>query len=265
MDYGALIEFVGFDIIFLGLLTLLACCVTWQLWKSTPDETIDAFASGWRDYQEHLRCLDSDTKHSKRTLVGMLLMAALLGMLVNITGDRLLDTEELVTNIPIPGFWSSEDEIKLEAVKTIAKDLVAAGHSKAYLDNHNNKDAAQDLLQHAHVFTLSSDSERVVSMLRYEYIVVKVLRVLFLEATLLFFVAVCGPWMRYLLLKPRRKLGRAGFWRATLQLCLLLALPYLFLMLWSDQSKRYYKKVVYSYLVLADKIDVKPGLQGSGR
>jgi hypothetical protein len=169
-------------------------------------------------------------------------------------------------------------------VKAIAKDLVAAGHRKAYLDNHSkDKDAAQELLQHAYVLALSSDSERVVSMLRYEYIVVKVLRVLFLEATLLFFVAVCGPWMRHLLLKPRRKLGPAGFWRAIRQLCLLLALPFLFLMLWSDQSKRYYKKVVYSYLVLADKndaimsheptsnpasyrgLELKPGLQASGR
>jgi len=35
-----------------------------------------------------------------------------------------------------------------------------------------------------------------------------------------------------------------------------LALPIIFLMLWSAQSKRYYKKIVHSYLVLAKDDDV---------
>jgi len=96
-------------------------------------------------------------------------------------------------------------------------------------------------------------------MLRYEYIVVKVLRVLFLEATILFFVAVCGPWRRRLpqvFRESHSNFNAARFWRATGQLCLLLALPIFFLMLWSVQSKRYYKKIIHSYLVLAEDNDV---------
>jgi hypothetical protein len=83
--------------------------------------------------------------------------------------------------------------------------------------------------------------------------VVKVLRVLFLEATLLFFVAVLGPWLRCL---SQGNFGAARFWPATGQLFLLLVLPIFFLTLWSAQSKRYYKKVVHSYLVLANDNDV---------
>lgn len=246
MEYAALIEFIGFDIVFLGLLTLLASCVAWELWKSTPTEAFGAFASGWRCYQDHLGGnLDSDTKRSKRSLISMLLMAGLLGMLVNVAADRLLDTRT--------SLWSSEDEIKRKAVKAIAENLVAAGHAKVYLDNHKSEEGAKELLQHAYASTLSSDSERLVSMLRYEYVAVKVLRVLFMEATLLFFVAIFGPWRRRL---SQGNFTKARFWRATAQLCLLLALPILCLTLWSAQSKRYYKKIVHSYLVLAKDKDV---------
>jgi hypothetical protein len=144
-------------------------------------------------------------------------------------------------------------------VKAITENLVAAAHTTAYLGNHKDIDGAKELLQHAYVRTLNSNSERLVSMLRYEYVAVKVLRVLFLESALLFFVAVFGPWRRRLLqalLGPRPNFDAARFWRAAGQLCLLLALPLLFIMLWSAQSKRYYKKIVHSYLVLANENDV---------
>ena len=246
MDYGALIEFIGFDIIFLGLLTLLASCVTGQLWKSTPAEAMGAFASGWRCYQKYLGgSLDSETKRSKRSLISMLLMAGLLGMVVNIAADRLLDTRT--------GLWSSEDELKCKAVNAVAENLVAAGRTKVYLGNHKTKERAKELLQHAYVSTLSSDNERLVAMLRYEYVAVKVLRVLFLETTLLFLVALFGPWRRRL---GQGNFGKARFWRSAGQLCLLSALPILCLTLWSAQSKRYYKKIVHSYLVLAKDKDV---------
>lgn len=113
MDYAALIELVGFDIIFLGLLTILTCYVGRELWTAPrSSDCLKAFNGGWEKYKSYLQgCIEetedcqppgSSTTRPPRAaqLIGMLLMASLLGMVINIVGDRLLDNDMFVRNIP---------------------------------------------------------------------------------------------------------------------------------------------------------------------
>lgn len=306
MDYAAVIELIGFDIILLGLLTLLACYIGRQLWSNKGATCLYAFRKGWANYTKYLQgCLDSpgpaddcSDKTASRTarasqMIGVLLMAGLFGMVINIIGDRMLDSD-LIRFLPVPPIWvkadagqlklsrwpcegwQPEDAIKTDALKAVSSlyleaDNAAfkAGHlipgkstetktvcswsEKSY---ESQEAHAKEFFQHAYAWALASKNEQVLSALRYEYLVIKVLRTLFAISTFLLLIALCGRWRKTLW-----DTGRNGIWgelknpRSIIGVLILLLSPFLFLTLWSTQSKRYDKKVFHAYLVLADNKD----------
>jgi hypothetical protein len=229
MDFMALVEFIGFDIIFLGLLTILVCYVLRALWLSpAPFDLFSAAEQGWTDYRNYLQgCFDpaddcepggAARSRTSRTaqLVGMLLMAALLGMVVNVMGDRMLDSDLIVRNIPVPpvwyddddwhtwsltkynflhparvpSFWMPEDAIKTDALKSVGKLYTSEGIKNVIKNHLTDEDSAKALYQHAYARVMSIDNKPVVNALRYEYLAVKVLRVGLVELTVLLLVAL---------------------------------------------------------------------------
>lgn len=303
MDYGALIELIGFDIFLIGLLTILSCYVGLSLW--TLDKASDcsrAFETGWNDYKSYLQgCIDPSVECDGLApparparisqLIGMLLMAALLGMVINLVGDRLLDTDSFVKNIPVPfvlsekknesttvseyklslGYWQPEDAIKVEALKSVknlpldheVKDIA----KKLFLKENKTpeeleklEDSAKALFQHANAVALSSNNTQILTLLRYELLVVKVLRTLFTISLILLFIALLGlgrrnlQWVIALKGKKPLRLPRFDFKQSVAGLAglaLVIFLPFLFLTLWSHQSKRYDKKVFHAYTALS--------------
>jgi hypothetical protein len=338
MDYAALVELIGFDIIFLGLLTLLTCYIARTLWRvSRSSECLVAFRKGWEQYCDYLEgCVqrhkgeegpgkaeqtekdkadetDASTKRPARAtqLIGMLLMASVLGMVINIVGDRLLDSDVFVRTIPFIWSdvrenketkkeerrwwpcvtWHPEDAIKYDALKAVSnlyndqKDTFQANHkiTKAECDNwdegsegESGKEAAiyqkgeshaKELFQRAYAWTLSSNNTSVQAALRYEYLVIKVLRTLFASSIILLLVAIFGPWRRAAVLRllgAKIETPLAAKIKAWVICVLLFSLPFLFLALWSTQSKRYDKKVFHAYILMAkdndnDVLKLSPG------
>jgi hypothetical protein len=318
MDYTAVIELVGYDIIFLGLMTLLTCYVGWELWHApSASKSLTAFGDGWEKYKSYLQgCLEkpedcattvNSTPRPPRAaqLIGMLLMASVLGMVINIIGDRMLDSDLIVRNIPFVwpeynknggiGFeywpsetWHPEDAIKYDALKSVGnlytnprKNEFQAWHktkdpqdakckdpgvsdcrewnTKGY---EEKEDYAKELFQRAYASVLSSDNKPIQSVLRYEYLAIKVLRTLFASSIILLLIAVFGPWRRSIWRRLRKReeetdqSQRESKIRTVLTPVLLLALPLLFLALWSTQSKRYDKKIFHAYLMLSKDDDV---------
>lgn len=300
MDYAAFIELVGFDIIFLGLLTLLTCYIARELWrKGWPSKTFEAIACGWRDYKNYLQgCLGSseEQKTTARAaqLIGMLLMASLLGMVINIMADRLLDNDA-VRYIPVvwPKYnekegkynlwpcetWHPEDAIKYDALKSSLKLYTDKESSKLRAlhkieDPQNGgcddwqsdlyqkgEEHVKELFQRAYSLTLSEENKPVAAMLRYEYLAVKILRTLLGISIILLLAALCGLSRKIILRRLgieeeiHSELTHPSPIKATIALVLLFSLPLLFLGLWSTQSKRYDKKLFHAYFMLAKDKD----------
>lgn len=133
MDVVAQIaELIGFDILFLGGITLVACSFAIAFWHHPHFGSVP-FVS----------CVD----YLRRLFTGgsvflygtLVFSAALFGMVVNLSADRLLDDEDIVRRIPnfIGETLLPEDELKLEAIKA-ATNLMTNPRIAAILRNHSH-------------------------------------------------------------------------------------------------------------------------------
>ena len=80
----SILEIIGFDIVLLGVLTLLVLSVGKAMWRSKPSQFIEAFSNG-------LKRLVTGIKNQRSNAL-LLLPAALLGMVINLLADELLDS-----------------------------------------------------------------------------------------------------------------------------------------------------------------------------
>jgi hypothetical protein len=190
----------------------------------------------------------------KPGLVGftaLLFGAALIGMVINLTADKVLDKEEWLDRFPPPGRWHDEDYWKLQAVKE-AVTLAAEPKVTHIIRNHSdNVYSAKSFIQHAYPAVQKQQNSNVLTGLRYEFLVVKVLRVFLLLVVGLYVLMILrAGWV---IIEKRKFRDRwLGLLLATI---LTLCLYVLLMWLWTQQSRRYYKKLVHSYIVLAASED----------
>jgi hypothetical protein len=297
-------ELIGFDILFLGGITLVAWCIAAELW-SDPRLTAAACVSCRTRIHNFL---GGDGAGTYRYVV-LLFGAALIGMIINLTADRLLDQEDIVHHLPmlhwsssheLKAGWKAEDELKVEGATSLG-GLTTSPNVGNILKNHaippqapavsvaaafptatpdvvnsaNNVMGAgrkrhddnfyriKDFFQHAYAAVEKADNGKLVPGLRYEFLVVKVLRVLSLLVFVLYTVLV----IRIASPVPSKKTIERLISLVSATLCAFLLLQ-LLLWLWSEQSKRYYRRVLHAYVVVAateDKTLLEvpaPGLSG---
>jgi hypothetical protein len=280
-------ELIGFDILFLGGITLAAWCIAAELW-SDPRLSAAACVSCRKRIHEFL----GGGEATAYRYVVLLLGAALIGMIINLTADRLLDQDSIVHGLPTLHWppwhnvnygWKAEDELKVEGAKSLG-GLTTSSDVAKILRNHSippqapaisaeaavpegpakgpdSKSAAlsadrkphdatyyriKDFMQHAYAAVEKADNGKLVPGLRYEFLVLKVLRVLLLLVLVLYavmLIRIAAPVTR------RKTLARlVSLLSATL--CAFL-LSQLLLWLWSQQSMRYYRRVIHAYVVVA--------------
>ena len=203
MDALKIVEFVGFDILFLGIIGLVVLLAAGALWVGEP---LVRFVSSKMVGD----LLDPQRKGAVVLLASAAVVcAAALGMVLNLTADEMLDGDSVtsvgctLSNVVWPEHVWSEDTIKRLA-------LVRVLQRKSQFDKYNtdgllksleqppNKEskkkncgdacvsgcsgsehAAQAFYQHGMALMAQRDSRAAVT-LQSEFVVIKVLRVLWL-------------------------------------------------------------------------------------
>jgi hypothetical protein len=285
-----LVELVGFDILFLGLLMTLTFCVADAVWRGDPPGRFSFAVCGtrmcslFRCAAEKLapRSADADrpaekqgmaggartaevtTSRSQRVLefAGIMVAAALSGMLVNLLADKLLDEPRAVGWVPPSCFawqgddgwpkpWKEEDALKWEALRDVGR-LVTVPGVRTTIRNHTaDEKASKAWFQHAYAAVHSAENgASVLTVLRYEFLAVKVLRVLLLVSVLLYLSAIAS--LIYAMLSPAAQSGRErDLWLLVVAWTVGIFIVSAILMwLWTAQSKRYYKKLAHAYIAL---------------
>jgi hypothetical protein len=256
MEFAALAEFIGFDIIFIGILTVIVARVGLQLWQQESNTRPGLCAVALKE------CGKLFGESTKQT-AGILIIAALAGMTANFAADRLLDSGLLkwarLPEIEWDTKWefncgppAEEDWVKVWALcEVLGKEVPTRAEMKILgkdsptPEERKVLETITGLFKQAKIFfreglatVLQSGSDALASSLRAEFLAVRVFRVLFLYALLL---------MLATLVATLRKWPKGQIVRSFATVLALLCLAYLSLWCWGHQSKRYYKKLGHAY------------------
>ncbi len=131
--------------------------------------------------------------------------------------------------------------------------------------------------QHAYAKVLQPKAEGKISYIQSELLVIKLLRVIFFDMLLIFFVIATGllvrtiiscilclrKWLKLSTSEDGKERGTQGASIVILLLIYFLFIP-LSLKLWTEQSKRYYKKLTHAYLVIAEDKNCESQCQLNG-
>lgn len=126
MEFAALAEFIGFDVIFIGILTVLAARAgvrLWDDWSSPFGLCKGAIADcenlfGEPDKQNESEKQNKPGKQnepgkqtkSAKSVVGVLVLAAVAGMIANFVADQILDSG-MLKRLPLLELdWKTESE-----------------------------------------------------------------------------------------------------------------------------------------------------------
>lgn len=264
---GGFFELVTFDILLLGLLTLLFGAALRALWLY--------IGGGFSEVRQAGKKLRNDVAKVnfqklpsgllKYTSVTVLVVAACVGMFMNHLADELLEVVPAYSLVrferwtacqpkwlPLqPKKLGTEDEIKCE----VANKVLHSGPGSPDTNKKDppcpsesvpgwlSKDQSKAFFQHAYIEILGSERSGVTNMLRFEYLVVRLLRVLFVLFLLLTIAAF--------LLTIVRIVRRAQAQRAVVVVLVCSIMTVVCLWLSGEQQHRYLKKLAYAYLSLA--------------
>jgi hypothetical protein len=276
-----LLEIIGFDIILLGVLTLLLVVSVPYVWHYRRGGVKLARERAAR----RLRLISGDlsptsepgaTAEKGHPLPGftrgavILLIAASLGVFMNLAADELLEF------VPAHNWWKwdekgTEDGIKGIVVEELLRD---AGSGSEYLSLNESK----LFFQQAYVRMLANTNTEVTNMLRFEFLELRLMRVLFVGALTLWLTATLGmivtfgsflgPVVHWQWKRDQEKISDGELKNKLRELaahhgkriarsmgmffCLGLA-TVICLDLCGSQQKRYGKKLAHAYLALAAK------------
>jgi hypothetical protein len=281
-EIAGFLELIGFDIFLLGIVTLLfivALCAGWSfpgaglsaahkaarkflinismLWfrvdkpkepaSDEKNETPNAEKKSPNDPKEPLI---PGFKRSTLVLIG----AACLGMFMNHLADELLEVIPAYSPTRIEhGFLEylgTEDEIKHYTTTNLLRDLPA--QQGLVFGTHDSK----QFFQRAYVTMLASGKPNVTSMLRFEFLVLRLLRVLFVCSGALAlvvlgrFIYALHQWEEGKLEGYKKKPESGIIEKRALVVACLFALAFACLCLSGEQQSRYCKKLCHAYLAL---------------
>jgi len=260
--YERLFQLIGFDILLIGALFYLAVLIAREL--NQPNSPYEAFGKGWEKFRKEFGLQPSPTSNAQGKLptvkaigggAAILMLAAAGGMVLDGVAHRVVDWEESkelnINNLF--KFDVPDDRIKRNAFYAVASTTTDVWDK---CDPKRTKDAsrganeqwatrqAKELYQEAYLRILDSDKKDIKSSLARDELLLKLFRVMFVLSGLLFMITLGTVWRSH---KKQR-----------LEVALTLGLAtFLFLYLWSAQSRHYYKRVFHAYAIIVQKGDQK--------
>lgn len=105
MEFAALAEFIGFDVIFIGILTMLAASAGERLWNVHGTTPLSLCTGALED------CRNLFAESAKR-IASILILAAVAGMIANFAADQILDSGMLKWVLLPELGWKTESEKK---------------------------------------------------------------------------------------------------------------------------------------------------------
>jgi hypothetical protein len=254
MDFAKkVVELVGFDIVFLGSLVIAWVCLARTVWVLVTTDTppSKAFEDAFAGHSALLTRLEADpTKgFDLPKVVVVALLASVGGMVINIAADELLDWGQL----PFLSNWEEDDRKESAAEDALFLDVLTP--AQQVVASHTHGDRVQALVQHANAVLVDSSRQKTMTLLGFEFLVVKTLRVVWLLSLLLAVVALAA--LVHDAFKKRLRLGRvAGVVFAAV------FVSSVSLLLWGEQSKRYYLKLLHAYMASSEAGLVVPRAGG---
>jgi hypothetical protein len=253
--YARFLELIGFDILVIGALFILAVMIARELLKSDPP--FAAFNRAWDDFRNLFGLNNSAGEQGTSLLqtakaigggAAILILAAVAGIVLDGVAHRVVDydAEKGPTFGEMIKFAMPDDVIKREAFEAAAapwtdswdrgdKDNAKRGPSERWATRQ-----AKELYQDAYLRVLDSGKQDIKTALARDELLLKLFRVMLVLTSLLALFALGTAW------KPHRAQRFA--------LLLLFAFAsVLFLYLWSTQSRHYYKRVFHAYALIDGK------------
>ena len=255
--YTRFLELIGFDILLIGALFILAVLIARELLKTDPPFV--AFKRAW-DAFCNLFGLNTNAEAQAPSLLqtakaigggaAILMLAAAAGMVLDGVAHRVVDydPEQGLSFSQIIKFDVPDDHIKRKAFESVTVPSTEAMRQ------------AKELYQHAYLRVLDSGRQDIKTVLSRDELLLKLFRVMLVLSSLLSLFVLGTVFKNHLL-------------QRLLLLLLFVFTSFLFLYLWSEQSRHYYKRVFHAYALIDGKAsptgfllitDPKPGDCGKG-
>ena len=274
-EFAHLIESLSMEVVLIGLVVSLFVLLAHVVWNCRDRGVRQALSEDL----ETVKRWSENGKLFWLVLAAVLVIASQLGTIFVVVSDEVLDSKKLIESrlfLYVPPFgktlqwdsyckkWKEEDQLKLDVLKDASERAEFAREIKVVLKRHlpedkggrcsncDEDDCAKGFFQHANAVVIGDhggDGPR--DELRHEKHVVRLLSIIFVGIWLLFFVALLGPFVTAVwdMLKKRRH------WKALVRAVVFLAILWILegmtLRLWTEQSKRYNRRLVHFYVAIA--------------
>lgn len=248
-ELKSLVELFTVDILLIGAITLMAAALAVKLGLGLAGGATASPAPGWLSFLNGVgRALvpwsPGDAKPGRVGVALLVLAAALAGMVVNLTADEILEGRDRVFWLSAGRVSRGEDDIKVRQVDKLTNLGLSPSLAAKLRCQGETERRAIAFVQHAYASVFYDEKASRFASIKPELLFVKLLRVLWLDALLVFgsgiLGALFGAWQRDQRL-PRLLAAVGLFVGAGVISSLLLSA-------WEEQSGRYYLKLTHAYV-----------------
>jgi hypothetical protein len=240
------VELFTVDILLIGAITLMAAALAVKLFLRLAGGTP---APGYLWFVDAIRraLVPWSSGNGKPDWVGIALLvlaAAMVGMVVNLTADEILEKNALVSWLSAGKVKQGEDDIKFKQVDKLMNLNLSPSLAAKVRCQGKTKRQATAFVQHAYASVFYDENASRFASIRTELLFVKLLRVLWLDALLVFSAGILGSLYgaRERKQRLRRLLAAACLFAGACVTSSLL------LSAWEEQSGRYYLKLTHAYV-----------------